>query len=104
MGVPVITLRGKTHGSRFSASILTAADMAELIAHSPMDYIKKAAQLARRKELVAAYHVGLREHVQKSALMDSERYIRGLEKIYREVWRDYCRSAMQGNYKPTFHF
>lgn len=104
MGVPVLTLRGKTHGSRFSASILTAADMAELIAHSPMDYIKKAAQLARRKELVAAYHVGLREHMQKSALMDAERYIRGLEKIYRDVWRDYCRSAVQGNYKPTFHF
>ena len=104
MGVPVLTLRGKTHGSRFSASILTAADMAELIAHSPMDYIKKAAQLARRKELVAAYHVGLREHIQKSALMDAENYIRNLEKIYRKVWQDYCRSANQRNFNPTFHF
>ena len=104
MGVPVLTLRGKTHGSRFSASIMTAADMAELIAHSPMDYIKKAAQLARRKELVAAYHVGLREHMLKSALMNNEHYIRELEKIYRTVWRNYCRSATQRNFNPTFHF
>ncbi|MBR1645298.1 MAG: hypothetical protein IJ685_00830 [Selenomonadaceae bacterium] len=104
MGVPVVTLRGKTHGSRLSASILTAADMAELIAHSPMDYIKKAAQLARRKELVAAYHVGLREHMQKSALMNSENYIRNLEKIYRKVWQDYCHSINQRNFNPTFNF
>ncbi|MBR2519629.1 MAG: hypothetical protein IKE46_07590 [Selenomonadaceae bacterium] len=104
MGVPVLTLRGKTHGSRFSASILTAADMAELIAHNPMDYIKKATQLARRKELVAAYHVGLREHIQKSALMNSEKYIRELEKHYRKVWQDYCRSAVQRNFNPTFNF
>lgn len=85
MGVPVITLRGKTHGSRLSASILAAADVAELIAHSPMDYVKKAIQLSRRKELIAAYHVGLREHLKNSALMDGVRYMRELEKIYRAI-------------------
>lgn len=87
MGVPVVTLRGKTHGSRFGASILNAADLPELIAQSPMDYVNKAVQLARRTELLAAYHVGLREHVKNSALMNSKRYIRELEKIYREVVR-----------------
>ena len=90
MGVPVITLRGKTHGSRFSASILAAADISELIAHSPMDYVNKAVQLSRRKELLSAYHVGLREHMQNSALMDSKNYIRELEKIYRTIWENFC--------------
>jgi len=85
MGVPVVTLRGKTHGARFSASILSAADLPELIAQSSMDYVNKAIQLARRSELLAAYHVGLREHMQNSALMDSKKYIRSLEKIYEEV-------------------
>ena len=85
MGVPVITLRGKTHGSRLGASILTAADITELIAQSPMDYVNKAIQLSRRKELIAAYHVGLREHVKASALMDYKTYIRALEKIYRTI-------------------
>ena len=82
MGVPVVTVRGKTHGSRLGASILVAADVAELVAHSPMDYVKKAIQLSRRKELIAAYHVGLREHVKNSALMNSQRYMRELEKIF----------------------
>ena len=85
MGVPVITVRGKTHGSRLGASILVAADVAELVAHSPMDYVKKAIQLSRRKELIAAYHVGLREHVKNSALMNARRYMRELEKIYQTL-------------------
>lgn len=86
MGVPVVTLRGKTHGSRFGASILSAADLPELIAQSSMDYVNKAIQLARRTELLTAYHVGLREHLQSSALTNSKKYIRSLEKIYKEVW------------------
>ena len=93
MGVPVVTFRGKTHGARLSASILAAADINELIAHSPMDYVKKAIQLSRRKELIAAYHVGLREHVKNSALMNAQHYMRELEKIYREIWQNYCHSS-----------
>lgn len=93
MGVPVITFRGKTHGARLSASILAAADVNELVAYSPMDYVKKAIQLSRRKELIAAYHVGLREHVKDSALMDGKNYMHDLEKNYRAVWEEYCRST-----------
>ena len=85
MGVPVVTCRGKTHGSRLSASILFAAGVAELVANSPMDYVRKTVQLSRRMELVVAYHVGLREHVKKSALMDGQRYMHELEKIYRRI-------------------
>lgn len=91
MGVPVITLRGKTHGSRFGASILNASDLSELIAHNSMDYIQKAVRLAQNKDLLAAYHVGLRENLQDSPLMNAQFYIRVLEKIYRTIWQDYCR-------------
>ncbi|MBO4779751.1 MAG: hypothetical protein J5497_03845, partial [Selenomonadaceae bacterium] len=86
MGVPVITLRGKTHGSRLSTSILIAADIAELITNSAMDYVKKAVRLSKRKDLIAAYHVGLREHVKDSALMNGQHYMRELEKNYRAIW------------------
>lgn len=92
MGVPVVTLRGKSHGSRFGASILTSADLSELIAKSSMDYIKKAVHLGRHKELTAAYHAGLREHLLQSKLMDGERYVREVEKCYREAWKIFCES------------
>ena len=104
MGVPVITFRGKTHGARFGSSILVAADVKELVANSPMDYVKKAIQLSRRKELVAAYHVGLRDHVAKSSLMNPTKYISSVEKVYRRLWRDYCRVASKKNFNATFQF
>lgn len=90
MGVPVVTLRGKSHGARFGASILTNADVTELIARNPMEYVKKAVQLGKRKELIAGYHAGLREHLLKSPLMDSRQYMREVEKCYLEAWKAYC--------------
>ena len=102
MGVPVITLRGKTHGSRLGASILSAADVKELIANSPMDYVKKAVRLSQRRELVAAYHVGLREHLKTSALMDGQLYMRELEQAYRAAWQDYCRASSHKKFNSAF--
>jgi len=89
MGVPVVTLRGKSHGSRLGASILNAADINELVAHNPMDYVSKAIQLARRKELLAAYRANLRPHLKSSALMNSNHYIRQLENIFRDLRGNY---------------
>ncbi len=95
MGVPVVTLRGKSHGARYGASILTNADVGELIAQNPMEYVKKAVQLGKRKELVAGYHAGLREHLLTSALMDSRQYMKEIEECYREAWRIYCETPQR---------
>lgn len=102
MGVPVITLRGKTHGARLGASILNAADVTELIANTSMDYVKKAVKLNQRREILIAYHQRLREHVKNSALMGGQRYIREVEKLYRAAWKDYCRSIMERKFNSTF--
>ena len=104
MGVPVVSLRGKTHGSRFGTSILTAADLPELIAKNSMDYINKAVHIGKRKELVAGYHVGLREHLLKSPLMDSRKYMQELEKIYREIWKNFCVAQPKRKKTQGFNF
>lgn len=90
MGVPVISLRGKTHGARFGASILSAADLYELIAKNSMDYIKKAVHLGQHREIISGYHSELREHLLKSPLMNGKKYMQELEKFYREVWKNFC--------------
>ena len=96
MGVPVITLRGKSHGTRFGVSILTNADLNELIAKNPMEYVKKAVQLGKRKELIAGYHAGLREHLLKSSLMNSRQYMREVETCYRDAWQNYfCKTTVK---------
>ena len=95
MGVPVVTLRGKSHGARFGVSILTNADVSELIARNPMEYVKKAVQLGKRKELIAGYHAGLREHMLKSSLMDSRQYMKEIEQCYQDAWKIYCETPQR---------
>ncbi|MCR5834019.1 MAG: hypothetical protein K6G55_05140 [Selenomonadaceae bacterium] len=85
MGVPVITMRGKTHGARIAASILTAADCKELITLGRMEYVKKAVLIGRNPKLIADYHAALRNHLKNSALMDGKKYMRRLENIYRSI-------------------
>ena len=91
MGVPVITLRGDTHGSRFAASVLEAACLPELIASSGIDYVKKAVQLANAPELLRRFHEGLREAVTASPLMDGAGYMREVEAMYRRLWEEHQR-------------
>ncbi|MBR2216092.1 MAG: hypothetical protein IJ849_10080 [Selenomonadaceae bacterium] len=90
MGVPVVTLKGHSHNSRFGTGILRNAELKELIANNQMEYVKKIMQLATNPELLQRYHQGLRQHLLKSPLMDSKNYMRELESAYREIWQNFC--------------
>ncbi len=91
MGVPTVTMRGKTHGSRIGASILTAAESTELVAQNQMEYVKKILQLASNPALIKRYHSGLRDYVRNSPLMDTKKYMAELQELYRQMWQDFCR-------------
>ena len=92
MGVPVISLRGRTHGSRFGASILTNAGVRELIAENDINYVRRAVQLAETPKLLEAYHMGLRANMKRSHLMDVQGYMEELESGYQEIWEKFCAS------------
>ena len=94
MGVPVISMRGRTHGSRFGASILTNAGVRELIVENDINYVRRAVQLAESPKLIAGYHAGLRANMKRSPLMDANGYMKELESAYREIWHRFlhCRA------------
>ena len=73
MGVPVVTLKGKCHGERLSASLIAAAGHREWIAKSETEYIAIAVNLAKNKNL-AQLQQNLRAEVTSSKLMDSKTY------------------------------
>ena len=91
MGVPVITLKGKTHGSRYGATILAAAGLQQLVADSMEAYIAKAAGLAEDAAMLGELHRELPDRVRCSRLMDAKEYMQELEQEYRRIWRLYCR-------------
>ena len=87
MGVPVITLRGRTHGARFGASILENAGLPGLVAESDMEYVQKAVHLAGSPALLRRLHEGLRAQLEASPLMDAQGYMNELEQAYRSLCR-----------------
>ena len=90
MGVPVVTLVGKTVVGRAGASQLTNLRLAELIARTADEYVAIASALARDVERLAALRQTLRGRMQSSPLMDAPRFARGVEAAYRDMWRRWC--------------
>jgi predicted O-linked N-acetylglucosamine transferase (SPINDLY family) len=86
-GVPVLTVRGNAFAGRVAASVLTAADLPELIARSIEDYETLALKLAREPHTLAAIKAKLGRNRETSALFDAVRYTRGLEAAYTRMWQ-----------------
>ncbi len=85
MGVPVVTLIGDRHGSRFGFSILSNIGISELAGRNREEYIKIAVALAQNRELLIALRQNLRCMMKKSPLMNGKMYMRDLESLYRHL-------------------
>ena len=93
MGVPVITLAGKTHVSRVGVSLLSSVGLTEFIANSPKEYIAKAVDLANNWDKLAQVRKNLRSQLESSPLTDGKAIATSIESAYRQMWRDWCRGA-----------
>lgn len=93
MGVPVVTLRGASHGARFGESLLTNANLAELIADTPADYVQIASTLASAPETLASLRTNLRTILAHAPLTDARTYVRDVEAAYAEIWERFVHAA-----------
>ena len=87
MGVPVVSMYGDRHGTRFGLSFLSNIGMAELATDNRNMYISLAAGLVEDKKLLKVLHGSLRSIVQKSPLMDVAGYCNDVEWMYRKLLR-----------------
>lgn len=92
MGVPVITLAGSSHGSRYGATLLKSVGLPELICDSNRSYVSKAVQLGEQVTRLNAIHHDLPSMMKQSRLMDNKAYMTDLEDKYRQIWEKYCSS------------
>jgi len=90
MGVPVVTLVGKTAVGRGGASILSNVGVPELIARTPQEYVQIAADLSNDLPRLAELRRTLRPRMQASLLMNARRFARNIEAAYRRMWRSLC--------------
>jgi protein O-GlcNAc transferase len=90
MGVPVVTLVGKTVVGRAGHSQLTNLGMRELIGRTEEEFVAIAVRLAGDLEGLAKIRAGLRQRMRQSPLMDGAAFARGIEGAWRQIWRAWC--------------
>jgi predicted O-linked N-acetylglucosamine transferase (SPINDLY family) len=86
MGVPVLTLAGRTSVSRYGIRFLSHVGLDGLIAQSPADYLRLATELALDLDRLESLRSGLRERMSRSPLMDAARFTRHLEAAFHAMW------------------
>ena len=89
MGVPVISLYGTRHSTRFTYSMLANVGLPELASDNINDYISKAVALSSNWELLDNLHRTMRQRMKESPLMDQAGYIKEMEEKYLAIWDEY---------------
>jgi len=85
-GLPVLTCPGPTFAGRVGASLLTAAELPELIAADLDHYERLAVRLAGDPGDLGRLRNRLADSRGSCPLFDTPRFVRNLERGYRAVW------------------
>ena len=95
-GVPLLTCSGTTFASRVAGSLLTAANLPELITYSLEEYEARALHLVRNRPELTAIRAKLALNRGTSALFDTPAFARNLEAAYLRMWDNH----LHGGRKP----
>ncbi len=79
MGLPLLTLTGRSFASRMAGALLTAAKMESLITYNLKDYEEKAVALANDPVEMARLRAHLQAVRSEGVLFDTSRFVRNLE-------------------------
>ena len=90
MGVPVITLAGRTAVGRAGVSLLSNAGLPDLIARTTEEYVRIAVARARDLAGLSELRAGLRGRMLASPLMDGKGYAAEVEGAIRGLWTRWC--------------
>ena len=85
VGLPVLTLPGKSFASRFCGSIVSAAGVPELICSGPDDYESRAIAFAHDRESLATIRDSLQRQRETSTLRDIPALARRLEYLFWQM-------------------
>jgi predicted O-linked N-acetylglucosamine transferase (SPINDLY family) len=92
MGVPVVSLAGRTAVSRAGATLLANVGLERLVARTAEQYVELAAALIRDAAGLTALRRELRQRIESSQVMNAPRFARDVEASFRTAWRAWCRN------------
>jgi predicted O-linked N-acetylglucosamine transferase (SPINDLY family) len=103
MGLPLLTLSGRTFASRMAGSLLSNLGLSELITTDCNEYEKKAVMLANNQSELRRIREKLQENKEKSIVFDMERLTRDMETILLAALQSNAQHADPGAPAPMQH-
>jgi len=85
VGVPILTLPGRTFAGRVCASMLTTLGLPELIASDREDFVRLGIELGSNRDKLVEVAAKLATNARTSPLYDMPRYVHGLEQAYERM-------------------
>jgi len=98
MGVPTLTLVGKTSFGRDGTGLLSGVGLEAFVAHDAGDFVRKGVAWAQQCEALAAIRSQLRERFAQSPIGQPALVAAGLERALRTMWQRWCAGL------PPEHF
>jgi predicted O-linked N-acetylglucosamine transferase (SPINDLY family) len=95
MGVPVISLVGRTAAGRAGASILANIGMSELAGSDAAEFVKVAVEMAGDMPRLENLRKTLRDRIRQSPMSDGKAFAREMETAYRTMWRRWCAGSIR---------
>jgi predicted O-linked N-acetylglucosamine transferase (SPINDLY family) len=94
MGVPLLTMSGRTFASRVCGSLVRAAGLPELVCDSPESFVRRAIELAREPATVAALKAKLEMNRATCDLFNMEKLTSCLEALYAGMVADHLQGEL----------
>ena len=94
MGVPTLSMVGRTPAGRAGSAILGHADLCDFVAADAAEFVAKGVHWARSLPELARLRTGLRDKFARSAMGQTEAIAIGLELALRAIWRRWCEGQV----------
>src|SRR4029079_11394097 len=94
MGVPILTVPGRSFASRVCADLVRAAGIGEMECATPESYVERAVEFGNDRSKLAPIKAKLVAGRDTCLLFDTPKLVRHLEDIYRQMWSDLIRGAV----------
>ena len=89
MGLPVLTLTGRSFASRVCGSLVRAAGLPELVCHSPQEFVTRAIAYGHNAGEVKALKERLAANRDTCTLFDMNKLVASIEGLYFGMCEDY---------------
>ncbi|HWC62618.1 MAG TPA: hypothetical protein VG501_03280, partial [Rhizomicrobium sp.] len=94
MGVPVLTLSGKSFASRVCGSLVRSAGLPELVCTKIEDYVARAIALGKDRARIEAFKARLEAGRQTCTLFNTDLLVTRLEALYRQMAGEYQKGKL----------